>query len=144
MASLENHTCWTQHLSRWIRGIIARAYIVIAGGSPCVVPSVDAISPFPGMIIVMVLCMCQTGSGQVKDRRLWCYKVFEDLSHCMNIGFTPAKDCLFNVPWLLYTLKLPRLQWASHLGTCLGGWGRKQLKAIRVDVGCAYPATHRC
>ena len=35
------------------KGVIARAYIAIANGSPCVVPSVDAISPFHGMIILI-------------------------------------------------------------------------------------------
>ena len=35
------------------KGVIARVYIAIANGPPCVVPSVDAISPFPGMIILI-------------------------------------------------------------------------------------------
>ena len=35
------------------KGVIVKAYIAIANGSSCVVPSVEAISPFPGMIILI-------------------------------------------------------------------------------------------
>ncbi len=52
VASSAYHTWWTsgeRELSWSIRGVIARAYMAIARGSPRVVPSVDAISPLPVM-----------------------------------------------------------------------------------------------
>ena len=55
VASSANQTWWTSgqfDLSYRMRGVTARAYIAIARGSPCVVPSVDAISPLLGIIIL--------------------------------------------------------------------------------------------
>ena len=55
---LNTRAARSQLMNEW--NYIARAYKAIANGSPCVVPLVDAILPliFPGMIILMVLCMC--------------------------------------------------------------------------------------
>ena len=49
VASSAYHTCftpWHRSCRRRISGVMARAYIAMAKGSPCVVPSVDDISPF--------------------------------------------------------------------------------------------------
>ena len=47
-------------------GVIAKAYSAIANESPCVVPSVDAILPFPGMIILIGALYVLPGSWRVK------------------------------------------------------------------------------
>ena len=55
VASSTNQACCTSGefvLNWWIRGVAARAYMAIANGSPCVVPSVEAISPLPTITIL--------------------------------------------------------------------------------------------
>ena len=54
VSSTANQICETSgedECSLRIRGIMAKAYIAIPSGWPCVVSSVEAISPFPGIII---------------------------------------------------------------------------------------------
>ena len=52
MASSAYQACLTfghRSFSLVMRGVMAMAYMAIAKGSPWVVPSVDGISPLPGM-----------------------------------------------------------------------------------------------
>ena len=71
MASSAYQACFTVRVldCRWsISGLTARAYIAMARGSPCVVPSDEDISPLPGITHLMgggLVCVVQN------ERQRW-------------------------------------------------------------------------
>ena len=57
-------------VSDGLLGVTAMAYIAMANGSPCVVPSVERISPLPGIITLtgdwyVLLMICAIGGQSI-------------------------------------------------------------------------------